>query len=194
MGFVPVGTDVGAGDEFHEADAAFDQTAGEQAFAAEIVCDGFANAVEFFGGVGLFGDVNGIGRGALHAPGEFVGGDAGVQGGIVRAGTFLNTVDFVDEIERFPLDGGGDAVGILQVENGAFAAAEDGALVDGGEETGSVGGRAGFGGAIGHDHERRQVLILCAEAVGYPGAEAGAAGELEAGGAQVDGGGVVELI
>ena len=68
----------GAG-EFDEADAALDEAAGEEALAAE----GFGlieigvQAVHFFHGVGLAGEVEEVGDRGLHPEGGFVVEDGG---------------------------------------------------------------------------------------------------------------------
>ena len=83
---------------------------------------------------------------------------------------------------------GADARRRVQIQNRRLAAAQDRALVRRGQEAIAPGGRAALHPArgIGHDHERGHVLVLGAEAVGGPRAEAGPAHEDRAGVHQID--------
>ncbi len=160
--------------------------------AAEIVGGGFADAIELARGFRFLGDVDGIGRLRLHAVGEFIGGDAGVESRVLFPLGEVALVHAGDEIERFALRFAADALGGVQVQHRTLAAAEDGALINGGQIAGAVGPGAGLHGAIAHDDEGGEVLIVAAESVDGPGAERWPAGELRAAGAQVDGRRVVE--
>ena len=181
-----------AGVELDEADAAFDEAAGEQAAGAEFVGALLVDAVELAGGGGFLGEIDGFGGGTLHAEGELVGADAGGHFAVAIEGVHL--VHLLQEVEGVALARGGHAFGGLQVDDGFGAGAEDGALVDGGKESGAPARCAAFGGAFGlrHDDVGGEVLALAAESVGDPRAHARVAHEDAAGvdlvhGGRVDG-------
>ncbi len=192
VGVVPIVAEIGAAIELNETDAALHEAAGQQALAAKVVSGGFADAVERAGGVRLFGNIDGVRGFGLHAEGEFVGGDAGVEGGVVFAFGEVALVHAGDEIEGFSLRSRADAFWRVQMQNGILATAEHGALVDGGEVARAVGAGPGFHCAIAHDDEGGQILIFAAEAIGGPGTEGGAARKLGAAGAEINGRGVIE--
>src|SRR5262249_39956552 len=97
---------------------------------------------------------------------EGVGGAGAVEGGAVEA---------ADQIHAGGA-GGGECGGAGEVSDGLGAAAEEGALEGGGEGTGAGAIEAGGGERAGiEDDETGQLLVLGAEAVGDPGAHAGAA-------------------
>lgn len=76
---IPTSTaSAGVGD-MDEADAAFDEAAGEEKFASVILGDGIVDAVELLRRLGFAGEIHRFGRGHLHAEGEFEGGDAGFE-------------------------------------------------------------------------------------------------------------------
>ena len=72
--------------ELHEAHAALDQPPGQQAIAAEGGRLLVVEAVESLRRLGLLGQVHGFRRLGLHAEGQFVAGDAGVEFGLLRPG------------------------------------------------------------------------------------------------------------
>ena len=179
-------------EKFDEADAAFDESSGEEAVVGE---GGFAGGgtVELLDVFGFAGDVGDFGGDVLHAEGHFEGVDAALDFGVAdRVEAFL--VEAVDGVDGGALGVAGDAFGIGEVEDGIAGGAELDAFVNGGEEAGApVGGAAG--GALlagGHDHEGGEVVGFRSEGVGDPGAEGGAAELLGAGGEEDLGGGVVE--
>ncbi len=160
-----------------EADAAFDEAAGHEALAAEGFGVALVEAVEGFGGGGFAGEIDGFGRGALHAVGEFV---AFESGGEFRVGGSLGGVDrveFGEGGETFALFVVGEAGGRFEIENWVAGGAEDGALVGGGHEAGGpVGGSAeGSAALVIEDDVAGEVFIDGAEAIGDPGAEGGEA-------------------
>ena len=79
-----------AGVDLHEADPALDHAAGSEALAGEVVAMLLADTVELLDVFGFAIDVEGFGRGALHAVGEFEAFDACFEFGI--AGAFLNVI------------------------------------------------------------------------------------------------------
>ncbi len=172
--------------DLHEADAAFDEAAGHEGTIGEGAGFFGVFAVEFEDVFGFLGEVSEFGHAGLHAERHFVLLDASVGLGV---GDFLvgDFVEGVDAIEGFAADGGGDARGIVDVEDGVASGTEGDAGVFAGEVAGGpeAGGDGLFLGAVGgggdEDDEGREVLIHGAEAVGGPGAEAGAAGDLVAG-------------
>ena len=93
---VPALESVDHGDgEFDEADAAFDEAAGDEALAgvgAGVLVFGF-HAVEPFGGVGFAGEGHHFGDGELHAGGELVVGDGVFELGGVFAAALVEAAD-----------------------------------------------------------------------------------------------------
>ena len=172
--------------DLDEADATFDEAAGHEGAVGEGAGFSGVFAVEFEDVLGLLGQVGEFGHAGLHAEGHFVLLDAGVGLGV---GDFLvgDFVEGVDAVEGFAADGGGDAWGVVDVEDGVASGTEGDAGVFAGEVAGGpeAGGDGLFLGAVGRggdeDDEGGEVLIHGAEAVGGPGAEAGAAGDLVAG-------------
>ena len=81
-----VGGSLGTAPDLDDAGAAFDETACEETAAAEVFGFLAVHAVAGAGGVGFAGEVEGFGCGELHACGEFVAGDAGVESGVAGAG------------------------------------------------------------------------------------------------------------
>ena len=116
MGVVPVLTDVRPGIQLDEAHAALHQTSSQQAFAAKIVCRGFANAIEFLGGVALFGKVHGIWRGTLHPERQLVGCDPRLQLRAVRMAVQMLLIQLRDQVERF-----GWAFGVIPFGDARFS-------------------------------------------------------------------------
>ena len=163
--------------ELDEADTAFDETAGHEALATEGFGVALVEAVEGFGGGGFTGQVDGFGRGALHAVGEFVAFEAGGEFGVSRGLGGVDRVEFGEGGEAFALFVVREAGGRFEIENGIAGGAEDGALVGGGHEAGGpVGGAAeGAAALVIEDDVAGEVFIHRAEAVGDPGAEGGEA-------------------
>ena len=175
-------------EELHEADAALAEAAGHEGIVGEGAGLAGVLAVEFEGGLGFVGNVGELGHGHLHAEGHLVLGDAGFDLGVVEF-LVMDTVEVAKVVEGFAAEVGVDTVGVVEVEDGILAGTEADALVFGREEAGSpeavVEGLAGPVG--GHGDEGGQVGVFAAETVGKPGADGGAAGELEAGLEEGDG-------
>jgi hypothetical protein len=136
---VPVevaGAGVGAVEELDEADAAFDQAAGEDAVAGEGGFDRVGRVVgaveaEDVGGFG--GEIAEAGHAQLHTGGEFVAGDAGEQAGVAG-------MPFEVPLVHAAQEGAGGAVGVRVDAGGReemadrFAGGHGGALEHRGEE------------------------------------------------------------
>ena len=107
-----VGTGVGRTEQFDEADATLDESAGDQAFAAEWLGHLFVESVQLSGGLRLVGEVGQIGNRGLHAESEFVVGDGRFERA-VGAGSFEDAlIESAQQIELGPLrarGGAGDA-------------------------------------------------------------------------------------
>ena len=180
-------------EKIDETDAALDHAAGEKAGAGE---GGFVRiaAVEVEGGLGFLAQVHEFRGGGLEAEGEFVVGEAGGDFGIARGGEAA-AVKAADEVDGVPLEVRLDAGGIGYVEDGVALVPEAHAIVIGREESAGPEGRAAAdAGASTEDDEGGEVSGSAAEAVGDPGADAGAARDGEAGLHEGLGRGVVELV
>src|SRR5262249_45816828 len=129
----------------------------------------------------LLGDVERLGGGELHAGGQLVGADAGVEsvvagpvGGVlaVQSGgpsVAVGVAGAADEVAVL----GGEQVGDRVVGAGA----QDGPLVPGRQEGGVpvLGAVGGVAAVVGQDDEGRQVLVEAAQRVADPAAHAGEA-------------------
>src|SRR5262245_36117727 len=151
----------GAVVDLHEANAAFDEAASEQAEAAHH--GGFfdVEAVEAFGFVGFLGEVDGFGGGGLHAEGEFVAAHAGVEFGLVGVLVGEAAVHAGEEIELAALLGVGDLFGGVEVGDGLGAALDANPLVDGGHEAGGPVARSvdDLAAAVLHNDEGGEVGV-----------------------------------
>jgi len=158
-----------SGISLHKADPFFDETSGEEAFAAKGISVLLAHAIGFEGGFFFAFEIEDFGDLHLHAIGEFVGSHAGAEFAAVRVGFEMALVEFCEEIEVLALSGAGDSGGGIEVEDGAAFRAEWGALEVGGEETvGPISGSAlGVSGA-GEDDEAGEVFVFGAESVSDP--------------------------
>ena len=85
-------------------------------------------------------------------------------------------VEVGEGVEAGALESGWEAGRVFEVEDRRSGGAEEGALVDRGEEPGAPeGGAAGRAAAGGEDDVSGEVLVFGAEAVGEPGAGGGEA-------------------
>jgi hypothetical protein len=101
-------------EDLDEADIAFDEAAGEEAGVGEGGFAGFG-AVGFEGGLGFAGKVHQVRGGRLHPVGHFVGIDAGGDFGVPDRTEAL-LVESVDGVEGIALEGGIDALGVVEEE------------------------------------------------------------------------------
>ena len=85
--------------ELHEAHAALDEATRQQAVPAHDLGLRIVDAVELFDGFRFALQIDGFRRFRLHAKGEFVGADAGVEFGVVGARGTEVAVQFVQEGE-----------------------------------------------------------------------------------------------
>src|SRR4051812_7674324 len=87
-------TVIGAAPHLNETNAAFEQSARNEAACAEIFGNLFVDAVEFFGRVGFAGEIESFGRGQLKTGSHFETGDAGVEARIARARLEMFAIEF----------------------------------------------------------------------------------------------------
>ena len=186
---VPVGDAVAAGgvgavEELDDADAFFEEFAGEDAVLGVFFFEVGAGvgAVEFVDGCRFVFEIHGFGDGDLHFSGEFVGGDAGGEVGVVREFFEVVGVEAFEDFGGEFVVGGGVVFWSLEVGGWIFGV-EVGALEGGGEEAVAEVVFSGAGEAPGvvDGDEGGEVAVIRAEGVGGPGAEGGEAFHGEAG-------------
>ena len=175
--------------DLDDAHAALDEPAGDKELFALL-----AGAVGGAGGFGFFGDVERVGGLGLHAEGDLVGFEARLEGGFALEILGVDLVELVDEVELAALLFWGDVTvadvlnHLLHVGGGGV---DRGALERAGKEGGAVVGDATDGEpAVAQGDEAGEILILGAEAVNEPRAEAGLH-DAERSGVHEDGGDVV---
>jgi len=137
----------GAVPDLHEADATFDEAAGDEHLAAlQGVAIHVANVL------GFKADIEGIGRFELHAVGEFEAFETGFEVGIVFAGLGVFFVELAEEVELLALTVAGKVFGCDVFDElarvGRFGV-DIGALISGGEKAGLPVLGAGDGVASG---------------------------------------------
>ena len=153
-----------------EADPAFDETAGDEAAGGVVAGVILVEAVEF-ADVGRFGgEVEGVGGGGLHACGERVGLDAGVEVGVAGVEPEVVGIELVEEIELSVLGAGWEVIGRVEVEEVWRGGFDHGALVDGGEPSGGpvVAIEEGLAVGAGEGEVGWEVVGDTAEAVVEP--------------------------
>ena len=96
----------------------FDETAGEETFAAEVFGLLTIHAVEGLRLFALLLHRDGLGRGRLHAVGKFVAGDARGEIGVVKTRREMTGVEMIERIDEQALLPCGHPVDMLQIENG----------------------------------------------------------------------------
>jgi hypothetical protein len=122
----------GAAVDLDDSDAAFDESAGEEAFSAGVFGVGVVEAVEFARFFGFGSEVDGFGHFGLHAQGEVVGGHSRAQGGVVFPVFEVLGVELAEEVDAVLLRAEWEVGRGVEVEDGGGAASEVGALVGGG--------------------------------------------------------------
>ena len=152
--------------DLHEADTALDEATGTEELSTEV-----ALTVHVAGLLGLLGDVEGVGRGSLHAEGEFEGFNAGLELLVFLDGLHVAAIELGHEVELLALSFFGRELA-LEVSDyliGRSAWTEGGlrTLEDAGEE-----GRLTTIGPTTEADETREVLAFGAEAVEDPRAQA----------------------
>ena len=169
-------------EELHEADAALDEAAGEQAVVGERRLAGLG-AVHRRASPSARCEMS-ISSGALDCMRKAISNElirVAISGSPTASRRHL--VERAERVERVALQLGVDAGRVGEVEDRVALAAERDALVDGGQEAAApVGGAAARSPSAGaEDDEAGQVLRLAAQAVGRPGAQARPAELLRAG-------------
>ena len=175
--------------DLDDADAALDEAAGDEELLALL-----AGAVGGAGGLGFFGDVEGVGGLGLHTEGDLVGFEAGLEGGFALEILGVDLVELIDEVELAALFLRGDVAvadvldHLLDVGRGGV---DRGALERAGEKRGAVVGNAAEREtAVAEGDEAGEILVFGAEPVDEPRAEAGLH-DAERAGVHEDGGDVV---
>ena len=165
-------------EDLHVTYAALDEPAGDEAAAGVVVALLAADAVEFEDVLRLGGDVEGFLGGDLHAAGELIALDAGLQVALARVVGRVFGVKGPQEFHlaflRFALERGGR----VEVEDVRGGGADERALVD--RRQPAVGpvlvGEGRQAGGMPHHDVGGQVLGLAAERIGRPGAQGRVAG------------------
>ena len=171
-----------SGEDLHEAGAFFDEAAGHEALAAEVVGDLVVHAIHFAGFFGFAVEIDDVGDFHLHAVGEFVGLHTGGEVSV------LGMVFCVLVVEKGQLVQGGALVGAgfeglgLEIEKGRAFWSEGSSLIISGEEAvGPILGPPLGEGHFGHDDVAGEVLVFRSESVGGPGSEGRIGSEARAG-------------
>ena len=159
-------------EKLHEANPTFTEPTGHESVVS--IGAGLASIlpVKLESAVGLAGDVGEFGHRHLHAVGHLILCDTSFDFRIVEF-LMMDAIECADLIERFTTKIGGDAVGIIEVENGILSRAEADALMFRGKETcapesvvesltGTIRGHSDKGGEVG---------IFATEPVGKPGTD-----------------------
>ena len=181
---VPVGRVLAvAAPHLHEADAALDQAARQQAAAAEVRADRVVEAVELLRRFRFAGDIGRFRRRHLHPEGQLVGLHARGQVRVAIARSQVLLVHGSQRVEQVALLFGLHAGGAAEIEDRAAAVAERSALVGRGQEALSIDSGSAADAGFEQDDEARQVAALAAETVEHPCAQARTA---DAGPAVVD--------
>ncbi len=159
--------------ELHESYAALEQTARYERLPRVN-----ALAVHLFHALRLVGDVEGVGGFHLHAVGQLEGLDSRFDGAVVRVGALVGCIQPAQQVELRSLCAGGLVI-VADVLDQFFDAGvlrvDVGALIDAGQETAApVFGFLDRVAAGAHGDEAGEVLVFGAQAVGDPGADAGA--------------------
>ena len=162
-----------AGVDLHESHAALNQPPREQQLVAELAGAVLVAAVELLGLLRLVREVDGLGRGRLHAVRELVALDAALELAVARAQERVARVPHLQAVEHRALQRIGAALRVREIEDRRAFAAQHGALVDRGHVAARpvLGARDRAARAVEHHHESRQVLVDRAEAVVRPRSE-----------------------
>ena len=159
-----------AQEHLNETHASFDQTLRQQTAAAVLRCARVIEAVESLRLGGLAADVQDFRHGRLHAGGQFVTGQTGLQ---LRTGRVPFEVGGVQLAQQLKLVAAGSvrqAGGGPQVSDGGAAGAERRSLVAGRQEAGGpvAGAIDGQAAGIAEDDVGRQFLADAAQTVNHP--------------------------
>jgi len=178
--------------ELDEADATLNEAAGKEALAAKdfgLIEIGI-EAIHFFHGVGLAGEVEEIGDGGLHPEGGFVIQNGGFDLLFSGETGFRSGIELPHEVELPSLESG-VRLGGIDIGDGGVSGVEDRALIGGRKVTGvEVVEATGRDEASVEDDESREILVLGAEAIADPSAHTRATLETGTGVEEVVRGGV----
>ena len=168
---------------------------GQQTLAAEPLGDGIVQSVETTGLGRLSRQVHRFRGRGLHAVGQFVGADPGLQLG--SAGSLIQVpgVEEMEQVELPPLLSAVHPARKVQVQDGGAAGTQHGSLVGRGQIAAPPDGGAvhrGPSGVLNH-HVAGQVPVGAAQSIGDPGTYRSAALKLGPGG-DVHGGGAVVVV
>jgi hypothetical protein len=164
-------------------DAALHQPPRHQRLACEIVCRRFADAIQLLRRLGLLAGVDRLWRRRLHPVRQLVGVNAGGELGIERVLRRVLLVQLVQQPQPSPLLVVGPRHRRLEVDDRA-AGIPDRHPVVGRRHVAVAPVRRPVdrtAAMIGEDDETGQVLVLAAEAVSDPAADARVPGEDAAG-------------
>ena len=186
----------GAVVDLHEAHAALDHAAGEEAEPAHALGRLVVETVEFARGFSLAGEVDDARGFGLHARRHLVAGESGAELGAVRVAGGELLVHAVDQAELAGLQVGRDRFGRVEVRDRLGAALDAHALVARWHEAGAPVARPVDDRVliVLHHDERGQVAVLGTDAVIDPGAERRLAREDGAGVHLTDPGRVVDAV
>ncbi len=160
--------------KLHKSNTAFNESARQQTAQTKLG-RGFAiQAVEFLRRLGFFGDIHHFRRVPLHPKGEFVSGDPRAEFGILFTRMKAGAIQFVDKINGGALLLRADAIRRFEMKNRRLAAPQQCPLI--GRRQITVAPRRGSPfhppSRIRHHDKSRHVLVLGAEPVSGPGAQA----------------------
>src|SRR5581483_6411587 len=163
-----------------EPHVALRQSAGHQALPTEIVRLGLVETIQLARGIGFLGNVECLGSFRLHAERELECLYARLQLRVILPAGGTGLVHLLNHVQLIALLLGSEAR-VFKVLNRLYqvlrfdaAVAHCGALVRGWQEPGAPVLRAAVRKPRLERNERRQILILRAQPVHYPGACAGA--------------------
>src|SRR5690242_4834404 len=104
----PRKTVVRAAPDLHEAHAALQKPAGDQAVAAEVLRDLLVETVEPAHRRRFAGDIEDFRSARLQARCQFVAGDAGLEAGIARPRLFMAAIEAAQQLQTLRLAPGRD--------------------------------------------------------------------------------------
>src|SRR6185437_4589337 len=199
IGFdIAVGVPFAAGTaiKLHETYPALDETTSKQAITAQAFRRLYVQTIEPVRLFRLTRQIDGLGRGGLHAISQFIGGDARFQVVIFAALGEMTAIQVLHEIELAALSRPALGKRRPQVQNRRLAIAEARALVGGRHEAGGPVARPArriFGVIEQHD-VARQVFAGAAESIQRPRTETGPTAQNAAGVHLADAADVIETI
>ena len=157
----------------HKSHTALDEPSRDEAACAVLLRRVFIDAVQFFCRRIFAGDVHRVGRGGLHAGGQFEAGDARLEIQLAWVRRAVFAVEAAEEVEVVALATAAQICRSLEVQDARLSRPHHGALIQARQPAGRPVPRPLDRQACGvAQHEvGRQVLALGAEAVGEPTAQ-----------------------